>query len=68
MVDEPKPAIVPTISEKNPIVMNRMSASSTSTYQSIECKLIMLNYTFVIQYLLLVNPEIELNRRLYYLR
>jgi hypothetical protein len=49
MVDEPKPAIVPTISEKNPIIMKRMSASSTYTYQSIECKLIVLNYTFVIQ-------------------
>jgi hypothetical protein len=62
MVDEPKPAIVPTISEKNPIIMKEMSASSTSAYQSIECKLIVLNYTFVIQKLLSVNPEIELNK------
>ena len=29
MVDEPKPAIVPTISEKNPITKNKMSAGST---------------------------------------
>lgn len=39
MVDDPKPAIVPTISEKNPIAMKMMSASSTSTYQSLEVKL-----------------------------
>lgn len=39
MVDEPKPAIVPTISEKKPIIMKKMSTSSTFTYQSIECKL-----------------------------
>jgi len=44
MVDEPKPAIVPTTSEKNPIIMNTMSAGCTYTSQSPEGKLIMLNY------------------------
>jgi hypothetical protein len=29
MVDDPKPAIVPTISEKKPFIMNIMSVAST---------------------------------------
>lgn len=49
MVEEPKPAMVPTISENNAIIRSIINASSKFTFQGFKGRLIVLNYLMVVR-------------------